>query len=147
MDRKIILATVILTCTVACSLSFARAPRARTSEKQVVNVRHFVVPRYAPLARQTLIQGDVSVHIHVGKNGTVESVSDVQGPKLLSDEVTKAVMSWTYDLKTEDSAEVVTIFRFSLEGTNAQETKFVRVSGDLPNLIEIVTNPPQTSWP
>ena len=147
MDQKIILATIILTCTTACSLSFARAPRARASEKQVVNVRHFSVPRYDPLARQTLIQGDVSVHIHVGKNGTVESVSDVQGPKLLSDEVIKAVRSWTYDLKAEDRAEVVTIFRFSLEGSKAQETKFVRVSGDLPNLIEIVTNPPQTSWP
>jgi outer membrane biosynthesis protein TonB len=106
-----------------------------------------VVPSYDPLARQTLIQGDVSVHIHIGKNGAVESVSDVQGPKLLSEEVTKAVMSWTYDLKTEEKAEVVTIFRFSLEGPKAQDTKFVRVSGDLPNLVEIVTNPPQTAWP
>lgn len=97
--------------------------------------------------RQALIQGEVSVRIHVGKNGTVESMSDVEGPRLHSEEVTKVVMPWTYDLKTEDKAEVVTIFRFSLEGPEAQETKFVRVSGDLPNLIEIVTNPPQTTWP
>lgn len=122
-----------------------RAPSKGANE--VTGVRHFVIPDYNRLARQTLVQGDVTVRVHIRGDGTVGAIADVRGPEALSQEVTKALMSWTFDLRTAEPTEHAMTFRFSLQGLHKQEIQFYRVSGEFPTLVEVTVNPPQTSWP
>ncbi len=108
--------------------------------KQTVQVRSFVVHGYPAVARAANVQGDVSVVVHLGSDGSIESVSDIKGPQLLSFHAVKDVELWQFSVSDNKPAQLPVLFRFSLAGQPAAypTTQF---AGALPDLVTITTNP------
>ena len=55
-----------------------------------------VQPKYPEEAKKKKIQGTVLLSVEVGKDGTVENLKVVSGPKELRQSATDAVRQWTY---------------------------------------------------
>lgn len=137
-------ALLFFACTSASLLtvcSVAMHVHERVPTDQAVYVRKFSIPGYSPVARQGLIQGEVSATVHIQPNGTVDTVSDVKGHPLLSHPVSEALKSWEFFVPNNQATELRITFHFSLEGNEARECIVYRISGRLPNLIKIITNP------
>ena len=133
-----------------CCSSFSRSGvvggvfKEQNSE---LTVRSFVVPGYPPIERQALIGGDVSMLAHVAADGSVTEVSEVEGPSLLQEHVVDALKHWTFANPSEEPRVERITFRFSLAGKGTDSYTMTQVSGKLPGLIEIVTNPPAPLGP
>jgi protein TonB len=56
-----------------------------------------VDPQYPPEALRRHIAGTVSLHLVIGKNGTVETTDVVDGPAVLADAAVRAVQQWHYE--------------------------------------------------
>ncbi len=112
-----------------------------------MSVKTFTIPRYPPLARQGRVQGDLSALVHIRADGTVESVSDVQGPGLLSDEAVAAMRSWTFSAADKHERQLKITFRYVLQGKEARECFVHQISGQLPGFIQITTNPTEGPGP
>ncbi len=113
---------------------------------QSVFVKNFSIPGYSPVARQALIQGDVSAVIHVGADGNVGEV-DVEGQPLLREPLAEVLRSWKFiNLSHQPQQENIT-FRYILQGKGTDTYAKTTVSGELPGVIEIVTNPPAPLGP
>jgi len=145
MRRPYIMFSTLLPILCASPLFEASAPHQ--SQDPAIAVRHFEMPLYDPLARQSLIEGDVRVRVHIRPDGTVEKITDVRGPDLLVAQVVSVLTKWSFFANTSHPSELEMTFRFSLKGNKAQEIKAYSVSGEFPGLIQITTNPPTTSWP
>jgi hypothetical protein len=133
--------------SILCASLFFEASAPHQSQNLAIAVRHFEMPPYDPLARQTLIEGDVRIRVYVHEDGIVEKIKDVRGPDLLAAQVVNSVKKWTFLVNPPQPSDLEMTFRFSLKGEKAEEIKSYRVSGEFPGLIEITTNPPTTSWP
>src|SRR5713226_6628335 len=75
-------------------------------DNQVTNVRKFSIPGYPPLARQAQIQGQVSASVHIRPDGIVDSLSNVQGPPLLSSYVSDVLKSWEFILSSNQATDL-----------------------------------------
>ena len=116
---------------------------AQTSleHEHAVYVRKFFIPGYPFIARQALTQGVVDATVHIRADGTVDSVSDVRGAPPLRDVVGAALESWEFVVVDRQPTALTMRFRFSLQGHEKRECVVNRVSGTLPEEIEIVMNP------
>lgn len=110
-------------------------------------VKSFVIPSYPPLARQARIVGDVRATLHIGPDGAVESVSEVEGPSLLRDGSVEAMKSWKFGIAAGSRTQLRMTFRYLLKGKEARECFVYEVSGHLPNFVEIATNPTEAPGP
>ena len=124
-------------------ISGAQAPGALIHPARVptpICVKFFAVPRYPALARQANVQGEVTATVHLRSDGSVESVSDPQGPSLLQDSTVKALGSWRFEVTQEDKRTLTVTFRYTLKGPPDRRLLVHEVSGLLPDHIEIVSN-------
>ncbi len=55
-----------------------------------------IAPVYPPLARRNHVQGTVVLHALIGKDGRIENLTPVSGPKELIPAAVGAVEQWTY---------------------------------------------------
>ena len=109
--------------------------------EHAVYVRKFFIPGYPFIARQALTQGVVDATVHIRADGIVDSVSDVRGKPPLRDVVGAALKSWEFVVVDRQPTALTMRFRFSLQGQEKRECVVNRVSGTLPEEIEIVLNP------
>lgn len=58
---------------------------------------HSEGPMYPPLARSTHTQGDVTLQVTVGKDGSVTGVKVLDGPEMLRPATAEAVRKWRYE--------------------------------------------------
>ena len=63
---------------------------------KISNLIHTVEPEYPPVARQARIQGTVRIDIVVGKDGSVEQMSIVNGHPVLIPAAMEAVKHYKY---------------------------------------------------
>lgn len=104
-----------------------------------VFVTGFRMDAYPPLARQASIEGDVTAVIHLSGDGTVSSITDVNGPDLLRGEV-DLIKSWQFIVPDRKARQLAVILRYSLKGEPRRDAStFIKAS--LPYLVEITTNP------
>jgi hypothetical protein len=122
---------------------FASKGTAQTSleHEHAVYVRKFFIPGYPFIARQALTQGVVDATVHIRADGTVDSVSDVRGAPPLRQVVGAALESWEFVVVDRQPTALTMRFRFSLQGREKRECVVNRISGTLPDEIEIVVNP------
>ena len=122
---------------------FASKGTAQTSleREHAVYVRKFFIPGYPFIARQALTQGVVDATVHIRADGIVDSVSDVRGKPPLRDVVGAALKSWVFVVVDRQPTALTMRFRFSLQGQEKRECVVNRISGTLPEEIEIVVNP------
>ena len=88
------------------------------------NILTKVQPVYPQEAKDAGISGAVVLHAIIGKEGTVESLVVISGPKELQGAALDAVKQWTYRpyLLNGEPTEVNTtiMVNFSLEGSNPE---------------------------
>ncbi len=147
MNRSIInFAALLSIALLGCQLPGTGSRNSEVGHESVF-VRKFKVFGYPPLARQARVQGTVSALVHIGSDGRVASVSNVNGPPLLIHAVVEALKSWEFALPNNKPAELRMTFDFSLRGKEARECYVTEVSGSLPSSIQIMTNPTQKPGP
>jgi TonB family protein len=96
-----------------------RKKSKKTARLQLGHLVSRVEPVYPDEAKQRGIEGTVTVHAIIGRSGSVESVTAVNGPPLLTPVVTSAVRQWRYTetllagqpVETEEDIDVT--FRLS----------------------------------
>lgn len=66
------------------------------SDKIVANLDHKVQPVYPPEAKKARVQGKVVLAAVIGKDGIIENLRVVSGPKKLQESALDAVKQWTY---------------------------------------------------
>ena len=57
---------------------------------------HRVTPIYPTIARQGRIQGTVTLHAIIGRDGTIQNLQAISGPPLLIPAALDAVQRWRY---------------------------------------------------
>jgi protein TonB len=57
---------------------------------------HSVAPEYPDVARLAGIEGDVTLRILVGEDGTIHDITPVSGPPVLARAAIRAVEHWRY---------------------------------------------------
>ena len=74
-----------------------------------------VVPVYPRFVLATGVQGDVKLHAIIGKDGSIQSLSVISGPPLLTGAAIDAVSQWKYRpyLLNDDPVEVETYITVS----------------------------------
>jgi TonB family protein len=79
-------------------LANAQAPErlATGSSKTEVALANLHPPIYPPLARQARITGDVTIQIHIRKDGNVESAEVVSGPPMLKQAALESAQKSTF---------------------------------------------------
>ncbi len=115
-----------------------------------VYLTKFAMPSYPPLGRQAGAQGTVTVTAKLSQDGKVDGVviaSDT-GEKIARDflepSVINAVKSWQFYADGAPMPEHVQLrFVFVFEGPKFADYTPTQISGDLPWLVRIVTNPPE----
>ncbi len=112
----------LITCTTALALRvsidpavvFASSSSSHTAKVSggvmAGNLLTHVDPVYPPAAKDARIQGAVVLHAIIGKDGTIENLQVVSGPKKLQTSALDAVRQWTYKpfLLNGDPTEVET---------------------------------------
>jgi len=98
----------LVTCTTALALRVSIGPAvvfASSSSSRTVkvsggamagNLLTHVNPVYPPAAKDAKVQGSVVLHAIIGKDGTIENLQVVSGPKELLTSALDAVRQWTY---------------------------------------------------
>jgi TonB family protein len=104
-------------------------------------LRKFTAPFYSPMARQLSIEGRVTAEAHIAKDGTVSSVTNINGHPLFQTEVSNALKEWEFEIPGDDAGPLEITFQFVLKGERDQKILNYRVSGDLPTHFEIEVNP------
>lgn len=106
----------------------ANQARLRISSIVMQNkVTHMVQPQYPESARKKGIQGNVTLDVVVGKDGSVKSAKVTDGPKDLAKAAVKAVKQWKYapTLLNGNAVEVETAveLQFHLKPAPAKPAK------------------------
>jgi len=96
--------------------------------------------------RQILAEGDVSARIHLLTNGSVGSVTMIDGHPLLAEPVREALTQWKFESLTHELDLDVTV-RFSLVGTGKEGFPPQQIRGSLPHLFAVSTTPPPPLGP
>ena len=140
--KEILFWAATLAGLTALALFVPKATAQTSLEREhAVYVRKFFIPAYPFIARQALTQGVVDATVHIRADGTVDSVSDVRGAPPLRQVVGAALKSWEFVVVDRQPTALTMRFRFSLEGQEKRECVVNRISGTLPDEIEIVMNP------
>lgn len=79
-------------------------PDDKKEKKERIKISHLeegmlvrkVVPVYPRFAIPTGVQGDVKLHAVIGKDGSIQSLSVISGPPLLTGAALEAVSQWKY---------------------------------------------------
>ena len=114
MKTKLILATLLLACTAAASSSEPETPMCLCK---------FVAPRYPPIARQAVIQGNVHVQVDVGSNGVPGDIDILdQAHRILGESAVTALKNWRFCSPSGNTEphKVTVTFIFKLEGEPTQ---------------------------
>jgi TonB family protein len=73
------------------------APKIRVGAAvQAANITYRIDPVYPQQAKQSRVQGTVTLNIEVGADGKVEHVEPVSGPPILMQASIDAVLQWAY---------------------------------------------------
>lgn len=95
----------------------------------------FVAPRYSPIARQAVIQGNVHVQVDVGSNGVPGDIDILdQAHRILGESAVNALKNWRFcSLSGNTEPHKVTVtFIFKLEGEPTQSWAPTNVSFEQP---------------
>jgi len=76
--------------------SAAANPAKVSPEVMAGNVINKVTPRYPEDAKKAKIEGAVLLKAVIGKDGTIENLQVISGPKELQTSALDAVRQWTY---------------------------------------------------
>ena len=89
--------------------------RIRISHLSEGMLVHKVDPVYPRFVLATGVQGDVKLHALIGKDGSIQSLSVISGPPLLTSAALEAVSQWKYRpyLLNDDPVEVETYITVS----------------------------------
>lgn len=95
------MATTLLRSTLLFSLAMAigaaqSAPKKVTMAEAMSAATTKVQPEFPPLAKQLHISGSVELDVVIGENGSVESVSPLNGNPVLTKPATEAVKKWKF---------------------------------------------------
>jgi TonB family protein len=90
-----------------------------------VVVKKLVTPTYPPIARQTGVQGDVSISLGIRPDGTVESASVVSGHVLLQQAALNSAQHSQYECRgcTEPVIPFLMSYTFRIQDEERGETK------------------------
>jgi TonB family protein len=135
MKTKLILATLLLACTAAASFS--------EPETRPMCLCKFVAPRYSPIARQALIQGNVHVQVDVDSNGVPGDIDILdQAHRILGESAVNALKNWRFcsPSGTNEPHKMTVTFIFKLEGEATQSWAPTNVSFEQPATV-IVSAP------
>lgn len=129
----------------ALFLSFLLAASACYAADEICP-RRVVVPGYPRLARMARLQGSVSVQIEIASDGRVVSAQASGTDRLLERAAEDNIRHWTFSpasppgSSTSSRATVTYIYR--LDGQEVYYDPPPRVVLDLPNRVEITSQPP-----
>ena len=133
MKTKLILATLLLACTAAASSSEPETPMCLCK---------FVAPRYSPIARQAVIQGNVHVQVDVGSNGVPGDIDILdQAHRILGESAVNALKNWRFCSPSGNTEphKVTVTFIFKLEGEPTQSWAPTNVSFEQPATVIVST--------
>ena len=133
MKTKLILATVLFACTAAASSSEPETPMCLCK---------FVAPRYSPIARQAVIQGNVHVHVDVGSNGMPGDIDILdQANRILGESAVNALKNWRFCSPSGNNEphKMTVTFIFKLEGEATQSWAPTNVSFEQPATVIVST--------
>ncbi|HEX4002166.1 MAG TPA: energy transducer TonB [Candidatus Acidoferrales bacterium] len=74
----------------------AAVPSVRLKSSEPFQPVSFTLPKYPPISKIAHVEGDVSVSLKIGTQGSVEDVAFDSGPPLLRGAVQKAVSNWKF---------------------------------------------------
>jgi TonB family protein len=80
---------------------------ASATSKTAVVLNNLYFPVYPPLARQARITGDVTILIHIRKDGKVESAEVVSGPPMLKQAALESAQKSTFECEGWESGVYV----------------------------------------
>ncbi len=121
---------------------FSSQDVATSSSPIQVCVTHIEAPQYVKLARDVGLQGEVVVQVGIDSAGHVTESSVLSGHPLLANEAKRNAMLWAFTPGTKGFLQLK--YRFSLAGVAAETMAAPRIIFELPNTVEIVTNPKPT---
>ncbi len=119
---------------------------AALQAQQAICVRHLVVPGYPGLARWTQLQGSISVAVEISSNGKVLAAKAAGGHPPLMRATEDNVRQWTFGPFPKGRKFPVKhkiVYTYKLEGKPAYNDAVLTVVFDLPDQVQITTNPPQ----
>jgi len=103
---------------------------ARASLAQSARIAHFVAPSYPPLARQTMVSGQVTLVANIDKDGSVASTSTGSSPNPVLLQEAKATLSeWKFEPSTAER-RVTVVFYFGFSGTTRETDPKTSVKAD-----------------
>jgi TonB family protein len=108
---------------------------------QEINPRHIVVPSYPLIARNSRVQGSVVLHVEVGGDGKVKSVG-ATGNRMLSEAAEDNIRQWVFTAGAPGKVTVTYIYM--LAGNETYDIAPSQVILDLPERVQITTQPRQT---
>lgn len=97
---KTLVITVVFGIVTLAPCSFSQTPKPEESESRQKVTRaqaiKVVRPIYPDLAKQSRIEGRVSLKCVIGTDGTVKRAEPKEGPPMLIQAATDAVMQWKF---------------------------------------------------
>jgi len=103
-------------------------------------VRHIVSPGYPRLARIAQLQGPISVDVRIAPDGKIVSAKASGAHQLLLRETEDNVRKWIFEPSATESHQIIH-YRYILTGKQMYADPVPAVSFDLPNEVEIRSNP------
>jgi TonB family protein len=91
-----------------------RTPVAADSDSVVI---HSVQPEYPMLARQTKVQGAVTLQALIGRDGLIQDLHVVSGPPILANAALEAVRQWHFKPHYQGSQTVETEAKITVNFT------------------------------
>src|ERR1700679_2976153 len=91
----LVILVALLVCGAVAQDSPSEPARASQETQQGLLI-YRVSPTYPPSARQARVQGVVTLHASIGKNGTVQELTVIGGHPMLVQAAIDAVKQWRY---------------------------------------------------
>jgi TonB family protein len=103
---------------------------ARASLAQTARIAHFVAPSYPPLARQTMVSGQVTLVANIGKDGSVANTSPSSSAnQMLLQEAQATVSEWKFEPSTAERM-VTVVFYFGFSGATRETNPKTSIKAD-----------------
>jgi TonB family protein len=102
----VVILVALLVCGAVAQDSASEPARASQETQQGLLI-YRVSPTYPPSARQARVQGVVTLHASIGKNGTVQELTVIGGHPMLVQAAIDAVKQWRYQPYLVDGKPVV----------------------------------------
>ena len=125
-----------------------------SQDKPVIVIKHMEPFGYPWLARQSRLQGSISIRLKISSTGSVvdaeASTADalLKEHPLLQNETVKQVRKWAFgclNCASKDYYDHTLTFVYRLEGEETQKSKS-HFTIDPPDRVTITANPPQANW-